>query len=199
MGRMGGRRGFVRNLALLGGAALLLVCAALGLYTRQTTPHQALEAARARWEARPFDVYRLQMTVHRPAGGTCLQDVEVRGSEVTTIYRNTCFEPPVTIDTLFVRIEQFNRSYEANCADRGGQICHAVRVEAAYHGRYGYPELQTARFPLSITWPYQLYLRQLMARTPIPGDLAGLRSGGVLLVRYEEMETFTIQSLTPGT
>jgi hypothetical protein len=196
MGRRGDRRGFVRGAALLG-AVLLLACGALGLYAGQITPQQSLEAARARWAARPFAEYRMRITVTRPGGTACLQDIEVRGVEVTTVHRNTCFEPPVTIDTLFTRIEQINRTYEASCADRGGQICHAVRVQAVYHSRYGYPEQQTARFPLSLTWPYELYLRSVMARSPIPGELVGLRAGGVLLVRYQEMESFTIHGLTP--
>lgn len=134
---MGQRRRLI--VALLAGAAgMALLC---GLASALLAPPRAsaaerLQAARARWEARPFSGYRLVSRM-----GECMQRGEFRGATIVRVERQECFDNIRTVESLFSLIERIHSwgLSSPRCAP-AGCVCKETRaIEAQYDEALGYP------------------------------------------------------------
>src|SRR4051812_48281240 len=113
---------FVHNLSpliprrrLLAACAFLLIffMLLLALMVRQSDPINDLEAAKARWNATGISDYRIVVEFQRPYS-SCQQDFEVRGSNISHKYKDSCYVGPAvtrprvdwpTVANLFARVE----------------------------------------------------------------------------------------------
>lgn len=154
-------RRFPRTLLLVVGGVLLLLVGWLAWNQwHAVAPARELAAARERWQARPFEHYRMVMTVSRPLypGAPCWQDLEVRGDEIVVMpqtQRRACYEEPQTVDDLFQSIEKgepyihgpsmYRSAFLFGCKD-------TTDVTISYHPDLGYPEHIISRYRTHIDW-----------------------------------------------
>jgi hypothetical protein len=130
---------------MLAGIALLLVICAVGapvVLQAQLQPPTAgpFLAARARWQQRPFQQYRLVIDRHE-AGAVCQQTLDVAGMTIQAVVENTCTlpfaAPPQTVDQLFADLERYTLTYR--CGPNGCG-CDWLTVSVTYHPQWGYPQ-----------------------------------------------------------
>lgn len=114
------------------GIALALACAAVATLW-PGDPRAATAAARARWDARPFESYRLITQDDR-----CESEVIVRRGQVNAGNPDSCTMRARPIEALFALVER-DREVSPVCGPRGC-LCELVtRVAATYHPQLGYP------------------------------------------------------------
>jgi hypothetical protein len=130
---------------MLGAIAIVLVACSVGAL--QVLPGQAQPptaapflAARARWEQRPFQQYRLVIE-RQEAGAACQQTLDVAGRTIQTVVKNTCtlpfVAPPQTVEQLFADLESYTLTYR--CGPNGCG-CDWLSVFVTYHPQWGYPQ-----------------------------------------------------------
>jgi hypothetical protein len=85
----------------------------------QATP-SSFEAARARWDARPFTNYRMTARYY-PNSGNCMQELSVEGDVVIEVLNATTCNTPLpelveypTITDILNYIQRHNEEFEAN-------------------------------------------------------------------------------------
>jgi hypothetical protein len=133
-------------------AALLLSC---GLLTLVRRPSLELSAARARWAARSFSHYRLELKYG--ALGYCRQSVEVEGDRVVEVLENTCSNAAPTVDQLFDQIERRIKTLHGACGPNGCECDGTIAVVAEYDARLGYPRAQSVRLDPLMRLPNPAY------------------------------------------
>lgn len=170
---------------------LLLSCGALGVAVWRSAPGAARAEAARKWEARGFDGYRLVIR-ERSAGGSCEQEMEVRGERVVRMLRSTCARSTRwTITLLFQRLAQA-QDRSARCAGAGlGYDCPCLsytEVQASYDPQLGYPRLVGTNPSWRENWAHADYWRFLWRNNARP-ECAG---GG-----DDFMRLVYVTSLTP--
>jgi len=129
---------------------------------------QVLDAARARWKARPFDHYRLTVQYDGGiVGMSCLKDAEIRDERIVTVTQSTCtngmYMPAFfTIAELFAQMEYDIATYDGQCGPNGCACDGDYRLEAAFEPTLGYPQkFQVALLPdeRAAPWPLRLFTR----------------------------------------
>ena len=103
---------------------------------RATTAQlQELEAAKARWAARPFSRYRLAVQADSSLA-RCAQDLEVHGTEPAIVLENTC-PSTLTMEDLLASIESTITARE--CGPNGCECDGFVAIDVVYDQQWGYP------------------------------------------------------------
>ena len=131
---------FFRKIWLL--TAVLLLAGVCGITSviavgrTSAAPDAALLDARARWNKRPFDAYRMQL---RDRG--CRMEVDVHAERVqkTRYATRPCEQPPVAVRDLFDLVERHG-SVRRTCVSRGCACDDVLSVRADYHPNLGYPQ-----------------------------------------------------------
>lgn len=133
----------VRRRWLALAAALLVLLGAAAAVALPREPARAdpeLAQAERRWQARPFDGYR--MIVQEQIGPrVCQQDVRVVGEEIAEVLQNSCGRPPSwTTTRLFRWIGQLETA-ESSCFPSASFCACRVqeRTRAVYDPQLGYP------------------------------------------------------------
>lgn len=127
---------------LLAAGGLVLACAAmlLALAAMVATAGSDMRRAQERWAARPFDQYRLRVTI-REGATLCRMHVRVRGEEVIEVLGVAgddiaCLDSLQTVTDLFAYVE----AYESpGCLPNGCACDGRIGMEAVYHPEWGYP------------------------------------------------------------
>ena len=145
---------FVHNLMpriprrrLLAACALLPVCFLFLLVLRQSDPISDLESAKAKWAATGITDYRIVVEFPRPFL-TCKQDFEVRGTNVSHKFKDTCTMGSAvtgtrstiwpTVATLFNQIEE---SQKNQLCGPNGCVCDGpIVTDVVYDPERGYPQ-----------------------------------------------------------
>ncbi len=139
-------------LALLGGGVVLLGLLALlvGWRLLQASPVYQFMQARRRWEARPFNHYRLAFDYAITSGdqAICHHDVEVRNEQIVQVYSITCLSSHTTqaftVSAIFDRFERYLT--RRVCSDTGCYCDGAYLLRAKYDPALGYPQAITTIF-----------------------------------------------------
>jgi len=139
-------------LALLGGGVVLLGLLALlvGWRLLQASPVYQFMQARRRWEARPFNHYRLAFDHGFTRGGyaQCHHDVEVWNERIVHVFGATCLSGHVTQAlTVSGIFDKFERYFAERVCSATGCYCEgAYLVRATYDPVLGYPQTITTGF-----------------------------------------------------
>ena len=130
---------------MLGAIAILVVICGVGAqqaFQALAQPPAAAPflAARARWQQRPFQQYRLVISRHE-VGAACRQTLDVAGLAIEAVVENTCTLPvapsPQTVDQLLADLESYALTYR--CGPNGCG-CDWLALSATYHPAWGYPQ-----------------------------------------------------------
>jgi hypothetical protein len=150
---------------MLGAIAILVVICGVGaqqVFQALAQPPTAAPflAARARWQQRPFQQYRLVIS-RQEVGAACRQTLDVAGMTIQAVVENTCtlhfVPPPQTVDQLFADLERYTLTYR--CGPNGCG-CDWLTVSVTYHPQWGYPQ-QVRSQQLHAPWwqRWQLLIR----------------------------------------
>lgn len=109
---------------------------ALALSRKPAAPDATLREARARWNERTFDAYRMLL---RDRG--CRMEVEIHAERVrkTRYATRPCEQPPVAVRDLFDLVERHG-TVRRTCVSRGCACDDVLSVRAEYHPTLGYPQ-----------------------------------------------------------
>jgi len=135
MGRLRSRLPWV-----VGAVAVALVAAAALLLLQPAQSSSQLDAARERWETRPFANYRLKL-VRETNRGSCEQEVRAADERAGEGLRNNCGQPATwTVTRLFNWIAELERT-PARCFPGPARCaCLATaRTEVRYDPALGFP------------------------------------------------------------
>jgi hypothetical protein len=148
---------------LLGLLALLMLAAAGGSAWRMAGPRLELEQARRRWEARPFNAYRVE--VEQRLGTSCRYVVEVHDERITSVIYNTCSQviwwrdlPVLPVGPLFTRLS----SAAGSCGSAGCFCDGVVLLDASYDPALGYPRTAHLRAEPAVRWLHPGFWRELL-------------------------------------
>jgi hypothetical protein len=135
------------------GVSLAGVCGLmgwLGWRLWQSTPAYQFAEARRRWEARPFQHYRLMLDSGFARGGyaQCLHDIEVLDEKIVRVYATTCLSSHTTQALSVTGIfEKFEPYLTQEFCSATGCYCEGVYVvQATYDPVWGYPQTMTTEF-----------------------------------------------------
>ncbi len=112
------------------------VAGALAIARPAANHNAALIEARARWNERTFDAYRMSL---RDRG--CRMEVEVHAERVrkTRYAVRPCEQPPVAVRDLFDLVARHG-TVRRTCVSRGCACDDVLSVRAEYHPTLGYPQ-----------------------------------------------------------
>ncbi len=161
------------------------VLARVGWEVWKATPAYQFGEARRRWEARPFNHYRLAFDNDFTRGGyaQCHHDVEVVNERIVRGISTTCLSSHVTQAlTVSGIFDKFGRYLaERVCSDTGCYCDGVYLVQATYDPVLGYPHTITTVFQRN--WV---------------DDLLHNKLGVQQCLRVDPMvERITVTSLTP--
>ncbi|MCL5995922.1 MAG: hypothetical protein M1546_07685 [Chloroflexi bacterium] len=97
-----------------------------------------LDAAQHRWSSRTFDRYRM-IVDREQLRRRCLQDVEVVGEQVITVFQDSCYSKPLSVSDLFGLLRQNMALTE--CNDDTCKCRITYRVSVIYDENLGYPSM----------------------------------------------------------
>src|SRR5687768_2919977 len=110
---------------MLGAMAIVVIICGVGaqqVFQALVQPPTAAAflAARARWQQRPFQQYRLVISRHE-VSLACRQTLDVTGMAIETVVENSCTMPfapsPQTVDQLLADLESYALTY--HCGPNG--------------------------------------------------------------------------------
>lgn len=163
-------RGARRPILALTIAAAALLGAALAVAWAAVAPRLELEQARARWAARPFSSYRLE--VEQTLATRCRYVIEVRESRIAAVGFNSCSQliwwrdmPVRTVDGILADLA----ASAGRCAPGGCRCAGVVGLAARFDPVLGYPS--EARLSAEPAWRWLhlgFWREQLGPRPPCP-------------------------------
>ena len=139
-----------RLVFLLAGIGVTVVIGLMGVAlwrAWQSTPAYQFREARRRWEARPFQHYRLAAN-YEVNWAQCHYDIEVRHERIVHVFGLTCLSgaqsQTLTVGGLF---ENFERYLTQRVCSPNGCYCEGIYVvKATYDPTWGYPQRITTEF-----------------------------------------------------
>lgn len=170
--------------ALLLSVAALLVCGALGVLIAWTPARASaaeLRQAEARWAARSFRHYQLELR-----DKNCLQVIEVLDERVVKVAPNRCEPPPRTVTDLFTLIRR-DGTVSVPCIAHRCACDDVISVRAVYDSALGFPASIEVRVTAQPNMQHPDYWIQLVENRR-PPDCSVLAEGSKLMA---------IDSITP--
>ena len=167
--------------ALLGIMVGVLAAGVLLMAPVQPRGQPELDAARARWAARPFSRYRLALEIGSLG---CKQELEVDGERVVAVRKNTCHAVEFTVSQIFDAIERDIRTRNGRCGTNGCGCDGVQQVEAIYDSRLGFPVSKQVALNAAARWRFPEYWRHRLA-------------GGLCTSREQSHERVTVIALQP--
>jgi hypothetical protein len=149
------RRGLPAALITL----IALVCVVAGVLAAGISPRaRAVDAAEARWRARPFAAYVMSMEELN-----CGLDVEVRDERVVrTSLWNRCQRDARTVSELFALVRR-NGDTGARCITQGCACDDRIWVDAEFDAALGFPRRIAVRIAAEPNWLHPDTWRYLAA------------------------------------
>jgi hypothetical protein len=177
------RRG-VRWLLAGGIAALLVSCVGLAMLRSPAVAHESVDAARARWAARGFDAYTLNVRQETRVG-ICDQQIETRGEKAVGALRNSCGQPPSwTVTRLLNWIVELERTPSHCYPSPNSCACQITATTmVTYDSQLGYPRTISYEWRSRPNLMNPDYWRILTDKT-FPGcsNIQGSGTGGTMVV-----------------
>jgi hypothetical protein len=155
--------------ALLGFVVALVAGALLAPAAGGPAYESGLAAAKARWAARPFTRYQLEVQEETDAS-SCRQTVEVHDEKIARVLANRCVRlPSWTVSNLFTWAEQPSEPSSRCYPSAITCVClKSYSLRASYDPLLGYPRSITHAWSLSLNWAYLGHWKRLWRTGELP-------------------------------